>query len=80
MVYLSLILFLVLPPEKDKVSFHLTLNFINMKNLKKLSREELKTISGGRAADFACYCNGTYLGEYSTVSSCVNACDLKTSA
>ncbi|WP_373747899.1 hypothetical protein [Kaistella sp.] len=43
-----------------------------MKNLKKLSREELKTVTGG----FSCYCGVRYLGEYLTVGGCTAACDI----
>ena len=49
-----------------------------MENLKKISRNEMKTINGGIASTFPCYCNGKYLGQYSSVSSCVGACNLET--
>ncbi|WP_409017691.1 bacteriocin-like protein [Chryseobacterium sp. 2987] len=45
-----------------------------MKNLKKLTRENMKSVQGG----FACYCNGTYKGEYSSVIACVNDCGVST--
>jgi hypothetical protein len=45
-----------------------------MKNLKKLTRENMKSVQGG----FACYCNGTYKGEYSSVSACAGACGVNT--
>lgn len=35
-----------------------------------LTKEEQKKIVGG----FACYCNGTYKGEYSNIDSCYSAC------
>ncbi|MFC0185425.1 bacteriocin [Pseudarcicella hirudinis] len=45
-----------------------------MKDLKKigkvLSKDELRKVTGG----FACYCNGRYVGEMSSVSACWNAC------
>ncbi|SIS64345.1 hypothetical protein SAMN05421796_101780 [Chryseobacterium piscicola] len=41
-----------------------------MKNLKKLSRVELKTVNGG----FSCYCGVKYLGEYVTFEGCTAAC------
>lgn len=37
---------------------------------KVLSQEQLRNITGG----FACYCNGSYKGEYSSVESCYHAC------
>lgn len=36
---------------------------IKLKELKKLSRNELKSIEGG----FTCYCGGKNLGEYSSM-------------
>lgn len=43
-----------------------------MKNLKKLTRENMKSVQGG----FACYCGGTYVGEYSSISACASRCGL----
>ncbi|MDV7696765.1 hypothetical protein N6B72_07530 [Chryseobacterium soli] len=45
-----------------------------MKNLKKLTRENMKSVQGG----FACYCNGKYMGEYSSVTACAGACGVST--
>lgn len=36
----------------------------------KLSRNEMKSVNGG----FSCYCNGKYVGNMNSVSSCWNAC------
>lgn len=35
-----------------------------------LTKEEQKKLVGG----FACYCNGTYKGEYGSVDACYSAC------
>lgn len=39
-------------------------------NRSSLTKNEMKAIKGG----FACYCNGTYKGEYNDVSACCSAC------
>jgi len=43
---------------------------------KALNKAELKQIKGQKmlAAGFACYCNGTYVGEKSSIADCWNAC------
>ncbi len=45
-----------------------------MKNLKKLTRESMKTVQGG----FACYCGTKYMGEYSSITACANDCGVST--
>ena len=40
------------------------------KTTKVLNQDQLRSVTGG----FACYCNGSYKGEYSSVSACWNAC------
>lgn len=37
---------------------------------KALSKQELQTINGG----FACYCNGSYVGETNSLQACWDAC------
>ncbi|MBL1221730.1 hypothetical protein JET18_12840 [Chryseobacterium sp. L7] len=45
-----------------------------MKNLKKLTRENMRSVNGG----FACYCGSVYKGEYTSVSACASACGVST--
>jgi hypothetical protein len=62
--------------KKDRVSFHLTLNFTNMKNLKELSRNEMRAIRGGVLAATSCGnscasisgCNGVCSATETTVT------------
>lgn len=56
----------------------------NISNLgKSLSKEEQKTVSGGRfdtidggddGGGFDCYCNGTYYGQVTSIQECWDKC------
>lgn len=46
-----------------------------MKNLKKLTRENMRFVNGG----FACYCGTKYKGEYTSVAACASDCGVSTS-
>jgi hypothetical protein len=46
-----------------------------MKNLRKLSRNELRNVNGGKNKAFACYCDGVYKKDCSTVACCLSACE-----
>lgn len=51
-----------------------------MKKIKKLSRNELKKVSGGDGSTWPyegapCYCNGVFKGYPSTPQGCVYLCD-----
>ena len=47
----------------------------NLKGVKALNKSEQKNIDGGKMqSGFACYCNGTYVGEMSSIADCWNAC------
>ncbi|WP_160317958.1 hypothetical protein [Chryseobacterium sp. ERMR1:04] len=43
-----------------------------MKNVKKLSREELKSVSGG----YSCYCGNDYAGDFVLAQTCVSVCSM----
>ena len=50
---------------------------MNVKGIKTISKNDQKMVNGGRvqaSADFACYCNGTYVGEMGSIADCWNAC------
>ncbi|GEM_PF-2764868 len=53
-----------------------------MKNLKKILRSDLKTISGGKlpggGASFECCCGNDSLGQFTSASACLLACELHT--
>jgi len=54
-----------------------------MKNLKKLSRTELKSKLGGKLQTgfpqegFACYCGGNFSGYVFTMEACTYICDYR---
>lgn len=54
-----------------------------MKNLKKLSRTELKNTLGGKLQTgvpqegFACYCDGNFRGYVFSAAACIYTCDYR---
>ncbi len=47
----------------------------NIKGIKTLDKNSQKNIAGGGPqGEFSCYCNGTYVGEVSSIAECWNAC------
>jgi hypothetical protein len=51
-------------------------NILKLEGAQKLTKDEQREISGSKlpAADFPCYCNGSYAGQCSTVNCCISAC------
>ncbi len=43
----------------------------SLANKVALNKVEMQAIKGG---DFTCYCNGSYVGSYNNVNSCISAC------
>ena len=56
-------------------------NILSLNGVEQLSKTEQRAISGAKvmqdlAADFPCYCNGTFKQNCSTVQCCITACGL----
>ena len=51
-------------------------NILKLEGAQKLNKDEQRNIQGSKvlAADFACYCNGTYVKQCSTIQCCWDAC------